>query len=153
MIIIDDTGFHTDPLIEATAAGHYRDITLDEALEAIGADAPAQNGLVTDVAVPVSRYAHLLPRFAVIKVPFRSFSDGRGFSVGIELRRAGYAGRLRAVGHLIPDQYAHARRCGYDEVAVTEEQAVRQPEAQWLAEVAKIGLTYQNRLRQAAHAA
>jgi len=56
---------------------------------------------------------------ALVAVPFPAFADGRGFSVAQRLRRLGFTGRLRATGHVIPDQFAYARACGFDEVAVT----------------------------------
>lgn len=55
---------------------------------------------------------------AVIEVTFPAFNDGRGFTLGHRLRRAGFTGRLRAAGPLLPDQYAMARRSGFDEVVV-----------------------------------
>ena len=77
-----------------------------------------------------------VPHFAkaeVIRIPFRSFSDGRGFTLARELRRLGYRGRIRAAGHLISDQWPLARACGIDEVEITGAQAERQPEAAWTA--------------------
>ena len=47
------------------------------------------------------------------------------------LREQGYAGRLRAVGGLIADQYAMARRVGFDEVRISAALAARQPQEQW----------------------
>ena len=78
----------------------------------------------------------LLPHFNrvdLIVVPFPNFGDGRGFSLARRLRSLGYRGRLRANGHVITDQYAFARFCGFDEVQISGEQAERQPEALWLA--------------------
>ncbi|MCB1428760.1 MAG: DUF934 domain-containing protein [Nitratireductor sp.] len=154
MIIIDDRGFRREPQDDASQmAGPLAVVPLGELL-AGERSVPQQAGcLAVDVATAVSAYAHLLDHFALIVIPFAGFGDGRGFSLATQLRRAGFAGTLRASGHVIPDQYAHARRCGFDEVAISDEQARRQLEAQWLAEVPKIGRTYQNRLRQAAHAA
>lgn len=86
-----------------------------------------------------------------IEVNFPSFADGRGFSLAKNLRRAGYKGHLRATGHLIADQYAHARRCGFDDVAISENDAERQPEKQWLEQVDHIDTTYQTRLLQASN--
>ncbi|MEM5502274.1 DUF934 domain-containing protein [Ahrensia kielensis] len=85
-----------------------------------------------------------------IDVLFPSFADGRGFSLAMDLRRAGYKGPLRAVGHLIADQYAHARRCGFNDIAISAADAERQPESQWLEQVGRIDTTYQTRLQQAA---
>ncbi|RYH08432.1 DUF934 domain-containing protein [Tropicimonas sp. IMCC6043] len=69
----------------------------------------------------------------MIRVDFPSFADGRGFSIARALRRAGYGGRLRARGHVLADQYAMARRSGFDEVEIDESLAARQPEDQWRA--------------------
>lgn len=68
----------------------------------------------------------------MIRIPFPGFADGRGFTLARLLRRRGFAGRLRAVGHVIADQYAMARRCGFDEVEISDELAQRQPQDQWL---------------------
>jgi len=47
-----------------------------------------------------------LDRFALVAVEFPKFRDGRGFSTARELReRYGYEGEIRAVGHVLPDQY------------------------------------------------
>ena len=69
----------------------------------------------------------------LIGIDFPSFSDGRGFSLARLLREAGYRGRLRATGRLIADQYAMARRVGFDEVEVAADIAARQPQDQWRA--------------------
>ncbi|WP_158964320.1 DUF934 domain-containing protein [Chachezhania sediminis] len=67
----------------------------------------------------------------MIRVAFPAFSDGRGFTIARQLRRRGFAGRLRAAGHILSDQYAMARRSGFDEVEIDEALAQRQPEAEW----------------------
>lgn len=77
-----------------------------------------------------------LPAFdgvTLVRVDFPGFADGRGFSIARALRRAGYRGRLRAAGHVLADQYAMARRAGFDEVQIDAALAARQPEAQWRA--------------------
>ena len=152
MIVVDDNGFRRDPLPVAFAAGRYGEVTLETFAE-LDENRPEQVGLVLAPDADVAALQPLLSRIDLIKVPFDNFSDGRGFSLAVRLRRAGYAGRLRAFGHVIADQYAHARRCGFDEVAITTAQAKRQPEAQWRAEVPKINNSYQIRLQQAAQAA
>ena len=69
----------------------------------------------------------------LIGIDFPAFSDGRGFSLARRLRELGYRGRLRATGRLIADQYAMARRVGFDEVQVAPDIAARQPQEQWRA--------------------
>lgn len=70
-------------------------------------------------------------RIETFRIAFPSFSDGRGFTLARELRRSGFAGRLRAAGHVISDQYALARRCGFDEIEIPSELAERQPADHW----------------------
>ena len=83
----------------------------------------------------------------VIRVAFPSFSDGRGFTIARALRRAGFGGRLCAAGHVIADQYAMARRSGFDEVEISEDLAARQPVQQWRARADWRAHDYQARLR------
>jgi uncharacterized protein (DUF934 family) len=88
-----------------------------------------------------------LSRIAIIRVDFPSFADGRGFTIAAQLRRLGFTGRLRARGHVISDQYAMARRSGFDEVEIDQALATRQPEAEWLARADWHAHDYQARLR------
>ena len=82
-----------------------------------------------------------------IRVAFPSFSDGRGFTLARLLRLRGYRGRLRAAGHVIADQYAMARRAGFDEVEIDNALARRQPEGQWLFRADWRAYDHQSRLR------
>lgn len=68
----------------------------------------------------------------LIAISFPAMTDGRGFTLARMLRAKGYKGRLRAVGALISDQYAMARRVGFDEVEIPAALAARQTEEQWL---------------------
>jgi len=86
----------------------------------------------------------------LIRIQFPTFSDGRGFSLATQLRTLGYVGRLRAKGHVLADQYAMARRAGFDEVEIDQELASRQPVSQWRARADWNENDYQNRLRQTA---
>jgi uncharacterized protein (DUF934 family) len=83
----------------------------------------------------------------MIRVDFPSFADGRGFTIARRLRQMGYLGRLRAKGHVLADQYAMARRSGFDEVEIDDDLATRQPEDQWRARAAWQSHDYQARLR------
>jgi len=88
-----------------------------------------------------------LENVEMIRIAFPSFADGRGFSIARQLRMMGYSGRLRAFGHVIADQYAMARRSGFDEVEIDEVLARRQPEQHWLARASWQNHDYQSRLR------
>lgn len=89
----------------------------------------------------------LSPGLEMIRVDFPSNGDGRGFTIARHLRLRGFSGRLRARGHLISDQYAMARRSGFDEVEISDELAARQPEADWLFRANWKDHDYQSRLR------
>lgn len=78
-----------------------------------------------------------------IAIAFPAFTDGRGFSLARSLRAAGYRGRLRASGELIPEQFPFALECGFDEVEIGEERLARQPVEQWLAALDAIDVSYQ----------
>ncbi len=83
----------------------------------------------------------------MIRIDFPTSADGRGFTLAAMLRRAGYKGRLRAKGHVLADQYAMARRSGFDEVEIDAALAARQPEDQWLFRADWQNHNYQARLR------
>lgn len=89
---------------------------------------------------------------SAIRIDFPAFSDGRGFTLAKLLRLAGFTGRLRANGHVIADQYAMARRSGFDEVSIDDALAARQPQDQWLARADWKAHDYQARVRAAASA-
>jgi len=115
-VIVQDSGFREDDwqrgFAAPGAAGPGQGVEISSADEALLA------GLVGAPAV---------------RIRFASFADGRGFSLARRLRRIGYAGRLRAAGHVLADQYAMARRAGFDEVEIDAALAERQPEAHWRA--------------------
>jgi len=73
-----------------------------------------------------------LPGLHLIRISFPAFSDGRAFTIARRLRMMGFAGELRALGPVIADQYAMARRVGFDSVEIPDDLAARQPQEQWL---------------------
>lgn len=93
--------------------------------------------------------ANRLPSLDMIRIDFPNFADGRGFTLARQFRLMGFQGRLRAKGHIIADQYAMARRAGFDEVEIDENLADRQPEQQWLDRANWQAHDYQSRLRGA----
>ena len=97
--------------------------------------APDTGPAPVDIApdVDLATLAPDLADIAAIRIPFASFADGRGFTLARRLRQMGYAGHLRAAGHVLADQYAMARRSGFDMVEISADLAARQPEDQWRA--------------------
>ncbi|WP_299030768.1 DUF934 domain-containing protein [uncultured Sulfitobacter sp.] len=87
------------------------------------------------------------PALQMIRIDFPSSADGRGFTIARALRLRGYTGRLRARGHVLADQYAMARRSGFDEVEIDEALAARQPADQWQFRANWTEHNYQARLR------
>ncbi|MGR3635691.1 MAG: DUF934 domain-containing protein [Shimia sp.] len=132
-VIVTDTGFGADDY-----SGAF--VPLDEAANDVSAlDVPSD----TDP----SELAKSLSGVEMIRVDFPSFADGRGFTIARHLRLNGYQGRLRAKGHVISDQYAMARRVGFDEVEISDDLAKRQPEAEWTFRADWKAHDYQARMR------
>ena len=88
-----------------------------------------------------------LNSYELIRVDFPSSADGRGFTLARILRLKGFRGKLRAKGHVLADQYAMARRAGFDEVEIDDALAARQPEEQWQVRSDWKAHNYQARLR------
>lgn len=132
-VIVTDRGFAPDDWTAPISA------LADAGAEATALDLPND----TNPATLASQLAGL----TMIRVDFPTAADGRGFSIGRQLRLMGYTGRLRARGHVIADQYAMARRAGFDEVEISDDLAARQPEDQWLFRAEWQAHDYQARLR------
>lgn len=101
---------------------------------------------LTNIDDPAALADHL-NHITLIRIAFPAFSDGRGFTIARRLRVMGYTGRLRAQGHVLADQYAMARRTGFDEVEISEDLAARQPADQWIFRADWQAHDYQSRLR------
>ncbi|MAZ86902.1 MAG: oxidoreductase [Cellvibrionaceae bacterium] len=72
-------------------------------------------GLLLDADADLSDIAEDLPRFGVVVIDFPHFNDGRGFSLGAQLREHyQFRGEMRAAGYLLVDQLNYLLRCGFD---------------------------------------
>lgn len=136
-IIVTDTGFAPEDWIHGFHAADQWAANDDAVARAVDLQPDADLSALED----------RLDRVDLIRIAFPSFADGRGFTLARRLRRMGFTGRLRAAGHMLADQYAMARRSGFDEVEIDAALAERQPEAQWLARANWQAHDYQNRLR------
>ena len=132
-VIVTDAGFGVDDW-----TGDFVVLADLAAQGAVGVDIPSDGN-------PAALAGHL-GGLQIIRVDFPSFADGRGFTIAAILRRMGYTGRLRARGHVLADQYAMARRSGFDEVEIDDAMAARQPQDQWLARANHTAHDYQRRL-------
>lgn len=85
-----------------------------------------------------------LDRLSLVAVELPKFRDGRAFSTARELReRYVYTGEIRAVGHIIPDQYLFLLRAGVSTVEVPED---RYTDA-WANALAEYTVAYQPAIR------
>ena len=132
-VIVSDEGFSPDDWTDGF-------VTLEDAANDVVALDVASD---TDPDELVER----LGNAQMVRVDFPSSADGRGFTIARVLRLKGYTGRLRAKGHVLADQYAMARRSGFDEVEIDDALAARQPEDQWLTRANWEENNYQARLR------
>lgn len=114
-------------------------------------DEAVMTGLEVGVHVPNDtdpfRLKPYFGRLGLISVEFPAFADGRGFSLGHRLRALGYAGRLRASGHVIADQFAYLLACGFDELSLRDDVAARQPVEHYMASLGRISAGYQRGIR------
>lgn len=140
-VIVNDSGFATEDWTHAFHTPEDLEFLSSGQKEAVAVD------LANDIDVTA-----LLPKLHeidLIRIEFPSFSDGRGFSLARQLRTHGFHGRLRAKGHVISDQYAMARRSGFDEIEIDQALAKRQPEEHWLSRSNWQQRDYQQQLLQA----
>lgn len=136
MAIVNDTGFVADP--------HEFDFQ---------SPAPGIAHWDLDGALSLDQLPDGFETKAALRIIFSGYADGRGFTLAAQLRRAGFQGHLRAHGPLVADQYAMARRSGFDDVEIPDEIAARQSQDQWLARANWQANDYQSRLRGLAQSA
>ena len=137
-IIVNDTGFTSeDAQDEVFELKHLRRSDTGGHTVTVPSDTDAED------------LKNFLNQTVTVRITFPNFADGRGFSLAKRLRLLGYKGRIRASGHVLADQYANARRSGFDEVEISEDLAKRQPQEQWLIHANWADHDYQSRLRRA----
>ena len=109
-------------------------------------DSEALAGRNADLGVQVGSATHpediapFLGRVSVVVVEFPKFRDGRGFTIARTLReRYGYAGEIRAVGHILPDQYLFLVRCGFTSVVAPDGADI----AIWTEDLGRYRVAYQ----------
>jgi uncharacterized protein (DUF934 family) len=124
-IIIKDKRLAPDPWLRLEAAGAAPAIPAEgdvivplavwQAERAALLARAGRIGICVNAHEEPSSFVEDLPHFGVIAVYFKSFGDGRGFSLGRLLReRYAYRGELRAVGDIFRDQLHFLAGCGFD---------------------------------------
>lgn len=81
---------------------------------------PPGVGVILDTTTEPAELDHAVLNAPLLAIRFEAFADGRGLSLAVLLRRAGYAGELHACGELLPDQLDALFRCGFDSVQLPE---------------------------------
>ena len=119
-VIVTDTGFSPDDWMH----GYF-------AMEEVSAASPFTLAVDVPSDADPEFLRPFLDQIDLVRIDFPKFADGRGFTIARRLRLMDFQGRLRAKGQIIADQYAMARRSGFDEVEIEAELVARQPEAQW----------------------
>ena len=109
------------------APASYTIIPLAE-LPPAGTPLPSPLGLRLPPDAALEDIAARLGSFALIAIEFPKFRDGRGFTLARALRQKyGFKDEIRAVGHVIPDQFVALLRCGFSTLSTSPEH----PAAQW----------------------
>ena len=100
-------------------------VTLARLSAGIAPGRAAPLGVTLEPGVAIAEIARDLPRLQLVTLHFNKFRDGRAFTQARVLREQfGFEGEIRAVGHVLPDQYLFLLRCGFSTVDVTDESRV-----------------------------
>ncbi len=84
-----------------------------------------QVGALVPAGTDFRTLAPLVDTLALIVIEFPAFTDGRGFSLAVRLRKdLGFKGEIRAVGPVIPDQTLFLLRAGFDSVDIADSRRV-----------------------------
>ena len=79
-------------------------------------------GVLLSTDADYNDLAPLVNKLAFVVINFLAFTDGRGFSLAVRLRKdLGFKGEIRATGHVIPDQALFLMRAGFDTADIAEE--------------------------------
>jgi len=141
MIRITTTGFTADDL-----AG-WQQLSFDQfTATPLSVTARARTVVHMPNTIQLDEVSAYLADMAAIAIDFPALTDGRGFSLARLIRIAGFTGRLRAVGLLLPHQFRHLCQVGFDEYLASEKTAIRFPESLWQDQLEATSFSYQSRL-------
>ena len=83
-------------------------------------------GAIVPTGTDYTALEGLSERLALVAVEFPAFGDGRGFSLGVRLRKdLGFKGEVRAHGPVTPDQALFLLRAGFDSVDITDARRIQ----------------------------
>ena len=105
---------------------HAEVFTVGAWLEREHAPSGVPRVLQLEPGIALDAIAAELDGFALVKIAFPKFTDGRGYSQGWLLRtRHGYTGEMRAVGDVLFDQMQLMGRCGFDAFEIVDAATIR----------------------------
>ncbi|MEO9336721.1 DUF934 domain-containing protein [Mesorhizobium sp. SB112] len=95
-------------------------------------------GVFVSAGTAVDVLISYLNKLDLIAVEFPKFRDGRGFTMVRTLRtKYGFQGDIRAIGYVLPDQFAPLVQCGFSSIVTSAEH----PPEQWQQKAASLGGT------------
>lgn len=117
--VVTDTWIHVD---DDTPLPESGDVVLSIGrLATLPESWPGALGVRVEGSSSPELLAPHLDELTLIELEIPKFTDGRAYSLARLLReRHGYAGELRAVGHVLRDQLFYLRRCGFDSFVLTD---------------------------------
>ena len=93
------------------------------------ADLPLPVGVFARAGTTAEQLAPHLDQVELVAVEFPKFRDGRGFTTARMLHdKYGFKGDIRAIGHVLPDQFAVFLQCGFSSVLLPPDH----PPDQWV---------------------
>lgn len=134
--IIEDGWSYPDGEANDRLRPHY--IVPFEILSAagLGTEFHRPLGALVTAGVVAEQIAPFLDKLDLVVIEFPKFRDGRGFTVARTLRgRYGFRGDIRAIGHILPDQFAALVQCGFTSIVTPSEH----PPEQWVQDETRAG--------------
>lgn len=117
--IVEDAWLPVEAEAESLSSGHIASLTQWLAL-----NSKANTAVQLEPGEVPSPLLNDLDDLALVAINFPVLTDGRGFTYARELRDAGYAGELRAVGGFVRDQMHYLKRCGFNAFQLSDEKAL-----------------------------
>lgn len=117
--IVEDTWLPVEAGAESLSSGHIASLTQWLAL-----NSKANTAVQLEPGEVPSPLLNDLDDLALVAINFPVLTDGRGFTYARELRDAGYAGEIRAVGGFVRDQMHYLKRCGFNAFQLSDEKEI-----------------------------
>lgn len=127
--VIEDLWSYPDPGTIGTVRANC--VTLLDTLSLRDCEFPLERpiGVYASAGTTADRIAPVLGELDLVVVEFPKFRDGRGFTLARTLRgKHGFKGDIRAIGHVLPDQFPALVQCGFSSIVLPADH----PPEQWI---------------------